>query len=103
MLAALPDDESTFLRTLVRAVSGGRRVNATAKGVEVLIELRADGQLTVRQPGSAVVASANAFGQTQATALFRLMTMREAGGDTVRATATGDGVRRSPLPLPRRQ
>lgn len=94
VLAELPADTSTFIRTLVRAVTGGRRVDATAKGVEVLLELREDGQLTVRQPGSSVVASANAFGQTQAASLYRFLTLRDAGVAAGSDTRLPEGVRR---------
>lgn len=72
--------DATFLRALVRAVHGGRAEDATAAGTVALLELRQDGQMTVRNQATGAVASANAFGQTQASRLVALMAARDSAG-----------------------
>lgn len=77
LVQAMETNDATFLRALVRAVNGGRAANATVSGATAVLELRQDGQFTVRNPASGKAASVNAFGQTQVSRLFSLMVSRD--------------------------
>lgn len=77
LVLQVESNDATFLRALVRAVNGGRAANATAGGAAAMLELREDGQFTVRHPASGKTASVNAFGQTQVARLFAVMVARD--------------------------
>ncbi len=77
VVAQVSTEDATFLRAIVRAVTGGRAVDATRQGTEVLLELRQDGQFTLHHVPSGHVTSANAFGRTQVAGLFRLLVARD--------------------------
>ena len=93
LLASFDFKDGTFLRVAVRSMAGGRRIDPTKDGVNVLLTIRANGDVNVESPKHDNWVPINAFGRSQVDLIQDLI---RTNGDTLIKV-------RPAIPTPRQQ